>query len=123
MPLLLFHFSCGSFAAFRQQVQRGTWEFYHAYGRQARFMGRGGELQISDSGTRGTQRFIAVDGRVEETPQFTATGMDPALVQLFPDGHRVVQRRLFYHDHVGTPFYDQFSQVLAADRTPPSVAG
>ncbi len=106
----------GDFATFRREVMAATWELYHSFNRNSRYVGRHGELQINDSPTRNTARFIAVDGKVEEPAFFTATGLDPKLVQLFPDGRRVVQRRICYRpDFVGSPYYDKPWQVLEAD--------
>jgi hypothetical protein len=106
----------GSFEAFRREVLAGTWEWHHNFYRSSRSIGRGGELQIVDSVLNGTARFMAVDGVVETLPVFEATGLDPALTRLFPDGHRVKQRRITYRNaHVVTPFYDRKSQVLEAD--------
>jgi hypothetical protein len=105
-----------SFAEFRQQCQAATWEYFHAFYRNSRYIGRHGELQIVDSIVPNTLRFIAVDGTVEEMPRFTATGLDPAAVQLFADGHIVRQRRLLFRPQfAGSPFYNSHNHVLAAD--------
>jgi hypothetical protein len=103
----------GSFEEFRESVSRCAWEYHHNYYRCSRYMGRHGELQIVDSVMGGTARFIAVDGQVETRPAFCATGLDPALVRLLPDGRRIVQKRTsFRPDYIGSPFYDRKGQVL-----------
>ena len=65
---------------------------------------------------------LVVGDTVIESPSqerhrfFEATGLDPELVRLFPDGHRVVQRRISYRpDFVGSPYYDRPWQVLEED--------
>jgi hypothetical protein len=107
---------CGSFAAFRQQCAACTWEFYHPGYRTSRYCGRHGELQIIDSAAAGTVRFMAIDGVVGPKVKFTATGLDPKLTQLFPDGHRVKQRRLMYRPgYIGSPFYKFRQHILETD--------
>ena len=106
----------GDFAAFRKSVFATKWEYNHGFYRNSRAFMRCGELQIVDSILAGTTRFIAIDGVVEPETKLTATGLDPALTELFADGHRVVQRRTLYRpDCAVTPFYDRKSQVLEAD--------
>jgi hypothetical protein len=106
----------GDFAEFRRQVLATRWEYYHSFQRNARFIGRHGELQINDSAMRNTPRFIAVDGAAEVPVFFAATGLDPSLVPLFPDGRRIVQRRICYRpDYVASPYYDREWQTLEAD--------
>jgi len=106
----------GSFEQFRAQVSKCAWEYYHSFHRNSRYIGRNGELQISDSVMGGTARFRAVDGRSEMPTLFSATGLDPALARLFPDGRRIRQRRISYRpDWVGSPYYDRYWQVLEAD--------
>lgn len=103
----------GTFAEFRQAVLATTWEFHHNFYRNSRWLSRHGELQIVDSVLSGTARFIAIDGAVEPETKLAATGLDPALTELFPDGRRIVQRRTLYRpDCVATPFYDKPGQIL-----------
>jgi hypothetical protein len=107
---------CGTFAEFRRQCTAGTWEFCHCFYRTSRYCGRHGELQIIDSVAAGTVRFMAVDGVVEPKVKLAATGLDPKLTQLFPDGHRVEQRRLTYRpDFIGSPFYPIRQHILETD--------
>ena len=102
---------CGSFDAFRRQCMQTTWECVHWFYRNSRYRGRHGELQIVDSIEPEGLRFIAVDGRVEEPVLFEATGLDPALVRLFPDERVVRLSRIYWRrDFIGTPFYDSFKQ-------------
>ena len=82
----------------------------------SRYCGRHGELQIIDSAAAGAVRFMAIDGVVEPKVKLAATGLDPKLTQLFPDGHRIRQRRLAYRpDFVGSPFYKIREQILETD--------
>jgi hypothetical protein len=105
-----------SFAQFRAECQKATWECFHAFYRNSRYQGRHGELQIVDSIDPEGVRFMAVDGETENPTFFSATGMDPKLLQLFPDGRRVRQRRILYDfDFVGSPFYKIRQHVLARD--------
>jgi hypothetical protein len=105
-----------TFAEFRAECLAARWECYRCFYRNGRYQGRHGELQIVDSIDPEGVRFMAVDGQVEEPTFFTATGLDPALIQLFPDGHTVHQRRIVYQaDFVGSPFYPAKQQVLAMD--------
>jgi hypothetical protein len=107
---------CGSFERFRQECRSCTWEWYHGFYRNSRYSGRHGELQIIDSVAADTVRFMAVDGAVEPGVRLAATGLDPKLTQLFPDGHRVKQRRIAYHpDYVGSPFYKHRAHILEKD--------
>ncbi len=107
----------GSFADFRQAVLATAWDFHHSFYRCSRALMRAGELQIVDSPLAGTARFLAIDGDVEPVTYLSATGLDPALTQLFPDGHRIRQRRtLFRPDCCVTPFYQLPSQILVSDR-------
>ncbi len=106
----------GNFEQFRAQVLKCKWEYYHSFHRNSRYIGRNGELQISDSVMGGTARFRAIDGRCEMPIPFAATGLDPTLTRLFPDGRRIKQRRISYRpDWVGSPYYDRYWQVLEAD--------
>ena len=106
----------GSFADFRATVAATRCEFNQGFHREARFIARGGELHINDAPLRGTQRFIAVDGRVEETPRFRATGLDERLLDLVPGG-RPRLPNLLLHGHAQTPFYSyQKSHVIADER-------
>lgn len=108
----------GSFAEFRRSVLATTWEFNHNFYRNSLWMARSGELQIIDSAVGGTARFIAIDGTVEPETHFAATGLDSALVPLFPDGRRIRQRRTLYRpDCVDSPFYKRPSQILESDRS------
>jgi len=103
----------GTFAEFRRAVLATAWEFHHNFYRSSRWLARSGELQIVDSVLGGTARFLAMDGAVETETKFAATGLDPALTELFPDGRRVRQRRTLYRpDCVTTPFYDKPGQIL-----------
>ena len=107
---------CGSFTGFRQECLACSWEFYHSAYRTSRYCGRHGELQIMDSVAAGTVRFMAIDGVVEPKMKFSATGLDPKAAQLFPDGHRVKQRRLVYQsDFIGSPFHKQPEHILETD--------
>jgi len=107
---------CGSFTEFCRQCQACTWEFYHCFYRTSRYCGRHGELQIVDSAAVGSVRFMAIDGVVEPKVKLAASGLDPKLTSLFPDGHRVKQRRLAYRpDFVGSPFYPVPQQILETD--------
>jgi hypothetical protein len=107
---------CGSFAEFCRQCLACTWEFYHCFYRTSRYCGRHGELQIIDSVAAGTVRFMSVDGVVEPKIKFAATGLDPKLTQLFPDGRRIRQRRLVYRpDFIGSPFYKVRQHILETD--------
>ena len=104
---------CGSFARFCRECLDCSWEFYHCFYRTSRYQGRHGELQIIDSVAAGTVRFMAIDGVVEPRVKLAATGLNPKLTQLFPDGHRVKQRRLMYSpDFIGSPFYKLRSHVV-----------
>jgi hypothetical protein len=104
---------CGPFEKFRQQCLACPWEFYHPGYRTSRYQGRHGELQIIDSVAADTVRFMAVDGVVEPKVKLATTGLDPQLTQLFPDGHRVKQRRLMYNpEFIGSPFYPGRMQIL-----------
>ncbi len=97
---------CGTFAGFCRQCLACSWEFYHHAYRNVRYQGRHGELQIIDSVAAGTVRFMAVDGQVEPRVKLSATGLKPGLTSLFPDGHRVRQRRITYFPaYIGSPFY------------------
>jgi hypothetical protein len=59
---------------------------------------------------------MAIDGVVEPKVKLAATGLDSQLTQLFPDGHRIRQRRLAYRpDFVGSPFYDLRQHILETD--------
>ena len=112
---------CGDFASFRAACRAGAWEWHHPGYRTVRFLGHAAELQIIDSVADHTTRFIAVDGVVEASPMLAADGLDPALVPLFPDGHRVQQRRLMYDPaFITTPFnfYSQRSQTVVCDTIP-----
>ncbi len=84
---------CG-FAQFRTECLAATWECYRCFYRNSRYQGRHRELHLVDSIDPEGLRFITLDGVPEEPVFFTATGMDPALTQLFPDGRTVRQRRL-----------------------------
>jgi len=108
---------CGSFPAFRQQCLQTTWEYVHWLYRNSRYCGRHGELQIVDSIEPEGLRFIAVDGQAESPVMFEATGLNPKLVQLFPDGRLIRQRRIYWRrDFIGSPFYDAIKQHrLAVD--------
>lgn len=107
---------CGSFAEFRRQCGACTWEFYHSFYRNSRYCGRHGELQIIDSVAAGSVRFMAIDGVVEPKIKLAATGLDPKLTQLFPDGRRIKQRRLAYRPQVvGSPFYQLREHILETD--------
>ncbi len=107
---------CGSFAEFRRQCLACTWDYYHCFYRTSRYCGRHGELQIIDSVAAGSVRFMAIDGVVEPQVKLAATGLDPQLTQLFPDGHRVKQRRLTYRpDFIGSPFYPIRQHILETD--------
>lgn len=104
---------CGSFAKFCAACRACRWEFYHGFYRTSRYQGRHGELQIIDSVAAGTARFLALDGHVEPRTRLVATGLDPQLAQLLPDGRRVRQRRLFDRpDFIGSPFYQWPAHVL-----------
>jgi hypothetical protein len=106
----------GSFAEFRSTVLATAWEFHHNFYRCSRALLRSGELQIIDSPLGGTARFLAVDGEVESETRLEATGLDPVLAQLFPDGRRIRQRRTLYRpDCCVSPFYKRPSQVLVSD--------
>ncbi len=106
----------GSFADFRRSVLATAWEFHHNFYRCSRALLRAGELQIIDSPLGGTARFLAVDGEVEPETHLAATGLDPAIVRLFADGRRIVQRRTLYRpDCCDSPFYKRPSQILAFD--------
>jgi hypothetical protein len=106
----------GSFSDFRAVVAATRCEFNQGFHREARFIARGGELHLNDAPLRGTQRFIAVDGRVEETPRFRATGLDERLLDLVPGG-RPRLPSLLLHGHAQTPFYShQKSHVIADER-------
>ena len=106
---------CGSFAEFRKQCRSGIWEYYQQFDRNARYQGRNAELQISDSPADGSVKFMAVDGLVPRTPNlFEATGLDPEIVRLFPDGRHVKARRLLYvPDSAGSPYATYKGRVLA----------
>lgn len=105
-----------SFADFRQAVLTTKWEYNHGFYRNSRALTRNGELQIIDSILAGTSRFIAIDGMIEPETKLQATGLDPILTRVFPDGRRVVQRRTLFRPHcAATPFYNRKSQVLEAD--------
>ena len=107
---------CGSFEAFCRECEACAWEFYHAAYRTSRYLGRHGELQIVDSAVADTVRFMAIDGVVEPRVKLAATGLDPELTRLFPDGRRVQQRRLMYRpEYIGSPFYDLPSHILEND--------
>lgn len=107
---------CGSFAEFRRQCQACTWEFYHGAYRNSRYCGRHGELQIIDSVAAGSVRFMAIDGVVEPKIKLAATGLDPHLTELFPDGHRVPQRRICYRPHyIGSPYYTFREHIMETD--------
>ncbi len=106
----------GSFADFRRAVLATAWEFHHNFYRCSRALLRGGELQIVDSPLAGTARFTAIDGEAEQLTHLAATGLDPALTQLFADGRRIRQRRTLYRpDACQSPFYQRPSQVLVSD--------
>ena len=100
------------FASFRSEVAATRCEFHHGFHREIRFRSRGGELHICDAPLHGTQRFIAVDGRVEDEPRFRASGLDERLLDIVPGGRPELDR-LLLHGHAQTPFYRQFSQVIA----------
>ncbi|MBI4023847.1 MAG: hypothetical protein HY360_02635 [Verrucomicrobia bacterium] len=107
---------CGSFDNFRAQCRACAWEFYHCFYRNSRYQGRHGELQIIDSVAAGTVRFMAVDGVVEPKIKLAATGLDPKLTQLFPDGRRIRQRRIAYRpNYIGSPFYKIRQHILETD--------
>ncbi len=56
---------------------------------------------------------MAIKGQVEPRVKLAATGLDPTLTQLFPDGHRVKQRRIAYRpDYIGSPFYEHRAHIL-----------
>lgn len=110
-----------SFAEFRTQCRAARWECFSAFYRNSRYQGRHGELQIVDSvysekdRSEGV-RFMAVDGEVEPVIRFSATGMEPKLLELFPDGRRIKPRRILYDfDFAGSPFYKVRQHVIAAD--------
>ena len=109
------------FAQFRAQCRAARWECFNAFYRNSRYQGRHGELHIVDSVYSEKERaegvrFMAVDGEVESVTRFSATGLDPKLLELFPDGRRIRQRRLVYdYDFVGSPFYQVRRHVLAKD--------
>lgn len=106
----------GLFADFQQQCLGCAWEFNHGFYRNSRYQGRHGELQIIDSVAAGTVRFMAIDGQVEPRVKLAATGLDPKLAQLFPDGRRVRQRRIAYRPHyIGSPFYERREHILETD--------
>ncbi|OPZ84929.1 MAG: hypothetical protein BWY76_01641 [bacterium ADurb.Bin429] len=105
-----------SFARFRAECLAAKWTCYRCFYRNARYQGRHGELQIVDSIEPEGVRFMAVDGNLEAPAFFSATGMDPALTRLFPDGRTVRQRRLVFRtEFVGSLFYPAKQQVLAMD--------
>ncbi len=108
-----------SFSQFRGECRSGTWECYNAFYRNSRYQGRYGELQIIDTVydekkcSEGV-RFMAVDGEVEPVTRFSATGLDPKLLQLFSDDRRIRPRRILYDfDFAGSPFYQVRQHVLA----------
>ncbi len=102
---------CGSFENFRRQCLATTWEYIHWFYRNSRYQGRHGELHIIDSIDPEGLRFIAVDGKVEAPVPLQATGLHPALLQLFPDGREIHPRRIYWRrDFIGSPFYEQFKQ-------------
>ncbi|NQU39574.1 MAG: hypothetical protein HQ523_06445 [Lentisphaerae bacterium] len=104
---------CGSFKAFRESCEATTWEYALTGYRNSRYCGRHGELQILDSVVADTIKFMAIDGEVESIVKLAATGLDATLTSLFPDGHRVKQRRLNYNpDFIGSPFYDVRADLL-----------
>jgi hypothetical protein len=102
----------GDFATFRASVAATRCEFHNSFHREIRFLARNGELHLSDAPLHGTQRFVAVDGRVEEQPRLRASGLDERLLQIVPGG-RPHQDRLLLHGNAQTPFYDQYSQIIA----------
>lgn len=104
---------CGSFESFRQQCRACPWELYHGFYRKTRYGGRHGELEIIDSVAADTIRFMAIDGAVEPVVKLAATGLDPNLARLFPDGRRVRQPRIAWHrDDIGSPFYPHRAHIL-----------
>lgn len=105
---------CGSFEEFRRQCQNGTWEYYLLGARHARYCGRNGEFYISDAPSDGTVKVMSIDGLIPEPPRLLeATGLDPLLVDLFPDGHRIRLRRLLFDSaYSGTPYYPVEGLVL-----------
>jgi len=106
----------GDFAAFRHSVLATTWEYFHSFYRNSRYLGRHGDLHIVDSVIGSTARFIAIDGQVEEQTFFSATGMPAELLSLFPDGKHLRPSRIAYRpEFVASPFYDLPWQVLEAD--------
>jgi hypothetical protein len=108
---------CGSFARFCRECLACSWEFYHCAYRTSRYWGRHGELQILDSVAACTVRFMAIDGVIEPRVKLAATGLDPKLTRLFPDGHRVKQRRLMYTPgFIGSPFYKFRQHRIETDR-------
>ena len=104
---------CGSFEEFRRQCQDRRWEFYRWKERHSRYDGRNAELYISDS-TEGELRFAAVDGECLPEPELIeATGLDPSLVRLFPDGRKIKLRRLLNdYSFAGSPFYKNEGRVF-----------
>lgn len=106
---------CGSFEEFRRQCRQSSWEYFLTFSRNARYCGRNGEFQICDSTSDGTVKMMAMDGAIPRQPELLeATGLDPRLVQLFPDGKRIRIRRLLYNgDFPGTPFYPVEGLVLS----------
>ncbi len=112
---------CGTFARFRKECLACTWEFYHCFYRTSRYQSRHGELQIVDSAAAGTVRFMAIDGQIEPRVKLAATGLNPKLIKLFPDGRRVKQQRLAYRpDYIGSPNYPTAQHILEADPAPPT---
>lgn len=107
---------CGDFATFIDQCLDCRWEFGHCFYRNSRYAGRNGELHIVDSIAPDSMRFRAVDGRVEEPTMFEAPGVDEDMVQLFEDGRRIRQRRLWYsYDFIGSPFYESREHVIVEE--------
>jgi hypothetical protein len=106
----------GSFENFRQAVHATNWEFHHNFYRSSRWITRHGELHIIDSTQSGTARFIAIDGKTEEDTFFSATGLDPSLTRLFPDGQHLIPRRTLYRSNIiSSPFYDRPGQIVVGD--------
>ena len=115
---------CGSFAEFRRQCLRTTWEYVHWFYRNSRYCGRHGELQIVDSIDPRGLRFMAIDGKIEEPVLFEASGVDPKLLRLYPDGRFIRQRRIYWRrDFIGSPFYETFKQHRLATDLPGAEAG
>jgi len=105
---------CGSFAEFRRQCLATHWECYHAFYRNSRYTGRHGELHLIDCSEPDNVRFMTIDGQLEGETYFSAPGLTPELVRLFPDGRVIRQRRLLYRPaFAGSPFYASYNHVLA----------